>query len=192
MTDPIEKFHRWLETAKADPSIAEPTAMCLATASGRGRPSARMVLLKEADARGFVFYTNLESRKGHDLKENPFAALCFHWMQLQKQVRVEGMAEPVSAAEADAYFKTRARESQLGAWSSKQSQPLEGMGALMAAVAANTAKYLGRDVPRPPFWSGWRVVPERIEFWSQGAFRLHERELFTRDGQGWKITRLYP
>lgn len=192
MSDPIAKFTVWLVEAKAEKSIKEPTAMTLATADKNGKPSARMVLLKNADDRGFVFYTNLESHKSCDLKENPHASLCFYWQKLGKQVRVEGMVEPVTDAEADAYFATRARDSQIGAWASKQSRVIASTGDLVKAVAVNTAKFLGREVPRPPYWSGWRVVPHAIEFWQQGHFRLHERELFTREGDGWKVEKLYP
>ena len=187
---PIEQFADWLEQAKAEKSIKEPTAMTLATATTVGKPSARIVLLKNHDERGFVFYTNLESRKSEEIKANPYAALCFHWMPLEKQVRVEGRIEPVSVEEADAYFASRPRESRIGAWASKQSRTLPHRGALM--LAEYTAKFLGREVPRPPFWSGWRVVPDRIEFWQQSAFRLHDREVFTRVGQGWDVEKLYP
>ncbi len=191
-TDPIAQFADWLEAAKRSTSIIEPTAMTLATADKEGQPSARMVLLKEASPRGFVFYTNIESAKGEQLKHNQKVALCFHWMPLFKQVRVEGVAEKVSEQEADAYFNGRARESQVGAWASQQSRPLASREELEKIYAAMIKKYEGKNVPRPPYWSGWRVVPERIEFWSQGDHRLHDRELFTRQGQGWTVTRLYP
>ena len=192
MTDPILKFSEWLEQAKKQKSIAEPTAMCLATADSKGQPSARIVLLKAFDARGFVFYTNLESRKSHEIAQNPKAALCFHWMPLEKQVRIEGRIEPVSDVEADAYFATRPRDSRIGAWSSKQSALLPSRDELVKAVEENTAIFKGQDIPRPPFWSGWRVIPEAIEFWEQGESRLHEREVFTREGQGWDVKKLYP
>ncbi len=190
--NPIKKFSAWLEEAKKQPSIAEPTAMALATATRGGIPSVRIVLLKGLDERGFVFYTNLESRKSAELKENPNAALCFYWMELNRQVRIEGKIEQVSAAQADAYFATRARDSQIGAWSSKQSQLLPERADLLQAISDNMAKFDGKKVPRPPFWSGWRVVPEKIEFWQQGDFRLHERELFTRSKNGWETYSLYP
>lgn len=190
--DPIVRFSAWLDEARSRKDILEPTAMCLATCDAAGQPSARMVLLKAADARGFVFYTNLESHKGRDLRANANAALCFHWMPMLRQVRVEGICEAVSDAEADAYFASRPRDSQIGAWASRQSQPLSGKAELMKNVAACAAKFLGKDVPRPPFWSGWRLVPQAIEFWQEGAFRLHDRERFTRDGQGWEVTKLYP
>lgn len=166
--------------------------MALATADKAGEPSLRMVLLKEVTDKGFVFYTNLESHKGADLKENPKASLCFYWGPLKKQVRVEGVSEPVSAGEADAYFASRPRDSQLGAWASKQSRPLSGKAEFMKEVALVTAKFLGRDVPRPPHWSGWRVVPKSIEFWQEGLFRLHDRDLYTREHDSWKVQKLYP
>jgi pyridoxamine 5'-phosphate oxidase len=190
--DPIAQFTEWLAEAKNCSSIVEPTAMALATADKNGEPSLRIVLLKEASEKGFVFYTNLESHKGHDLNKNPKAALCFYWGELKKQVRVEGIAEPVSAEEADAYFASRPRDSQLGAWASKQSRPLDSKAELIKEVALTTAKFLGRDVPRPPHWSGWRVVPHTIEFWQEGAFRLHDRDLYTRDHDYWKVQKLYP
>ena len=166
--------------------------MALATADAQGRPSVRMILLKGHDARGFVFYTNLDSRKGGELAANPNAALLFHWKSLRRQVRVEGPVEPVSDAEADAYFASRARESQLGAWASDQSRPLDRRETFEARYQETAARFDGGDVPRPPRWSGWRVMPERIEFWSDRAFRLHERRLFTRAGTGWSEGLLYP
>ena len=192
MTTPFPQITAWLEAARACKDIAEPTAMSLATCSANGQPSLRIVLLKSHDAGGFVFYTNLDSQKSRDLRENPKAALCFHWMPLARQLRIEGRVECVSDAEADAYFATRPRESQLGAWASKQSAPLEHTGALVKAVAEYGVKFLGRDVPRPPHWGGWRLVPHSLEFWQQGNFRLHERELFVREGDAWKVTKLYP
>lgn len=191
-TDPIARFTDWLEAAKREKSILEPTAMTLATCDTGGQPSARIVLLKEADARGFVFYTNLESHKGDELKKNAKAALCFHWMPLFRQVRVEGAAAPVSAAEADAYFASRPRDSQIGAWASQQSRPLASRDLLVQAVAEYTERFKGKPVPRPPFWSGWRIMPQRIEFWEQGDHRLHRRELYVRGGQGWNVQALYP
>ncbi len=189
---PITQFEAWLSDAKACKAITEPTAMSLATVGAGGKPSARIVLLKAIDERGFVFYTNLESRKSNEIKSNPNAALCFYWMPLDRQVRIEGRVEPVSKEEADAYFASRARESCIGAWASQQSRPLSSRNVLVKAVASFTAKFAGKDVPRPDFWSGWRLVPEMIEFWQQGEARLHEREVYTRDGKGWEITRLYP
>lgn len=191
--DPIALFSAWLAEAKATPAISEPTAMCLATATAEGSPSARMVLLKEHDARGFVFYTNLESRKSHNIAENPKVALCFYWMALTRQVRIEGVAAPVSAQEADAYYASRPRESRIGAWASQQSRPLGSRGELLKAVAAETLRHGIGDIPRPPFWSGWRVTPSYFEFWEQGDFRLHDRLTFTRNAEGgWDTGRLYP
>ena len=190
--DPISKFEAWLEKARRHQGIIEPTAVALATAGKSGQPSLRMVLLKGVDARGFAFYTNMESHKARELKENPHAALCFYWMPLFRQVRVEGKVEKVSDADADAYFKSRPRESRIGAWASKQSAELPSMDILKHAVAEYEKKFEGQDVPRPPFWSGWRVIPERIEFWQQGEYRLHERELYIRQEHGWNVTKLYP
>ena len=192
MTEPIKKFSEWLALAKSTPAITEPTAMTLATTTPAGKPSARIVLLKAHDERGFVFYTNLESRKSVEIKSNPYVALCFYWMALDKQIRIEGTIEAVSDVEADAYFASRYRESRIGAWSSKQSHPLSSRDELIQAITENTKKFEGLDVPRPPFWSGWRVVPEVIEFWQQIDFRLHDRDVFTRSESGWITHKLYP
>lgn len=192
MNDPIQQFQEWLDAAKKEKSIVEPTAMCLATADAKSIPSARMVLLKEADVRGFVFYTNLESHKSHDLSENPNAALVFYWAPLGRQVRVEGRVERVSDAEADAYFQSRPRDSRIGAWASKQSRPLSGKAELIEAVAREGLRFGIGDIPRPGYWSGWRIVPSVIEFWQEGKFRLHDREVFTRTSEGWEVTKLYP
>lgn len=190
-TDPHQLFDEWLVEARAaEPN--DPEAMALATADGEGRPSVRMVLLKGHDARGFVFYTNLDSRKGGELAANAHAALLFHWKSLRRQVRVEGPVEPVSAEEADAYFVTRARDSQLGAWASKQSQPLDARETFETRFAEVRDRFEGGDVPRPPRWSGFRVVPDRIEFWNDRAHRLHERRVFTRAGDAWSEGLLYP
>ncbi len=190
-TDPLPRFLAWYEEAKAaEPN--DPDAMTLATATAAGQPSARMVLLKGADASGFVFYTNLESRKGRELADNPHAALLFHWKSLRRQVRVEGPVTPVDDDEADRYFQTRPRGSRIGAWASAQSRPMEGMFELEKCVAEYTAKFGLGTIPRPPHWSGFRVRPERIEFWKEGRFRLHERILHTRDGDGWRLERLFP
>jgi len=189
--DPIAIFEAWMaEAAASEPN--DPNAVCLATAKPGGAPSARMVLLKGVDARGFVFYTNLESRKGGELAANPQAALCFHWKSLARSVRVEGPVEQVSDAEADAYYASRARTSRLGAWASKQSRPLESRFALEKAVAEYGLKYAIGEIPRPAFWSGFRVLPRRIELWRDMPFRLHERRVFHRDGSGWRVETLYP
>ena len=191
MTNPHALFEDWFAEAKAgEPN--DPNAMTLATVDAAGQPSARMVLLKGHDDRGFVFYTNLESRKAGDLRASPRAGLLFHWKSLRRQVRVEGPVERVSDAEADAYFATRGRDSQLGAWASDQSRPLADRATFEARFAAMEARFAGGDVPRPPHWSGTRVRPERIEFWQDRAHRLHERRLFTRSGDGWREGLLYP
>jgi pyridoxamine 5'-phosphate oxidase len=189
--DPVARFHTWLKEAEAsEPDLA--TAMTLATADSEGRVSARMVLLKGADAQGFVFYTNMESRKAAELAANPHCALVFHWKSLQRQLRVTGRAEKVSDAEADAYFATRPRGAQIGAWASDQSREMAHGFELETRVARFTAKFGVGAVPRPSFWSGYRVVPREIEFWEEGAFRLHRRTVFTRDGDGWATARLFP
>ena len=190
-TDPIALFNSWFEEAKrSEPN--DPNALTLASATKDGRPSARMVLLKDASERGFVFYTNYESRKGRELIENPQAALLFHWKSLRRQVRAVGRIEQASGDEADAYFATRARGSQIGAWASEQSRPLPSRFELEKRVAQFTAKFgLGR-VPRPPHWSGFRLVPDEIEFWRDGMFRLHDRLVYHRAKDGWRTEKLYP
>ncbi len=189
--DPHILFEAWLAEARAsEPN--DPEAMTLATADAQGRPSARMVLLKGHDARGFAFYTNAESRKGGELAANPRAALVFHWKTLRRQVRVEGAVEETGAAEADAYFATRSREARLGAWASDQSRPLASREAFEARYRAVTEKHEGREVARPPYWRGFRLVPERIEFWTDRPFRHHERRLFVRRGERWDEGLLYP
>jgi pyridoxamine 5'-phosphate oxidase len=190
-TDPHALFDQWFAEARAaEPNDPESTA--LATAAADGRPSVRMVLLKGHDPRGFVFYTNSHSRKGGELAANPRAALLFHWKSLRRQVRAEGAVEPVSAGEADAYFASRSRDSQLGAWASDQSRPLISRDAFEARYAQLASSYEGKEVPRPPHWCGYRLVPDRIEFWTDRPHRLHERRLFARAGEGWTEGLLYP
>jgi pyridoxamine 5'-phosphate oxidase len=191
-TDPFPLFSEWLAEATArEPN--DPNAMTLATVDEAGMPDVRMVLLKDFGPSGFVFYTNLESRKGQELAKTPKAALGFHWKSLRRQVRIRGPVESVTAAEADAYFASRPRMARIGAWASKQSEPLESRFELEKAVALYTARYAIGEVPRPPHWSGFRVVPEEIEFWRDGAFRLHERLRFSRaGGGGWTRTWLFP
>jgi len=189
--DPYALFAEWMaDAARSEPN--DPNAMCLATASPDGAPSARMVLLKEADPRGFVFYSHLDGRKGGEIAANPRAALCFHWKTLARQVRVEGRTEPVSVEEADGYFASRARTSRLGAWASRQSRRLAARADLEAGVAEFDSRFPGEAVPRPEHWSGTRVVPARIEFWRDMPFRLHDRLVFERDGDAWRTHRLYP
>jgi len=189
--DPIQRFAEiFAQVQKV--VLPEPTAMVLATAGADGRPSARVVLLKGFDENGFVFYTNLESRKSRELAANPFAALCFYWPPLQQQVRVEGRIEKVSDAEAGAYFASRPRGAQIGAWASRQSRVLAAREELEARVKAVEKKFAGGEVPRPPFWSGFRVIPERIEFWQSRESRLHDRTVYIRQNNAWVIERLYP
>jgi pyridoxamine 5'-phosphate oxidase len=189
--DPLELFGVWFDEAKTgEPN--DPDAMALASAGEDGMPSVRMVLLKGADRRGFVFYTNFESRKGRQLLARPKAAALFHWKSLRRQVRVEGEVDPVGDEEADAYFATRPKDSQIGAWASDQSRPLAGRFELEKRIAAFAAKYALGEVPRPPHWSGFRIVPQRIEFWREGSFRLHDRLVYHRESGGWRTERLYP
>ena len=190
-TDPFQLFDDWFAEAKAsEPNDAE--AMALATADAGGRPSVRMVLLKGHGPAGFVFYTNEESAKGAQLAANPRAALLFHWKSLRRQVRIEGPVERVAAADADAYFASRSRDSQLGAWASDQSRPLDSRATFERRFKEVQQRFEGADVPRPPHWGGYRVLPERIEFWSDRPHRLHERRLFERQDGGWSEGLLYP
>ena len=189
--DPIELFQEWFREAEAkEPN--DPTAVALATVDASGMPSLRMVLLKSAEPSGFVFYTNLESRKGRQILAHPKAALCFHWKSLRRQVRVEGNVEQVSAADADAYFASRHRTSQIGAWASTQSRPLTSRFELEKRVAQFTAKFGIGTVPRPPHWSGFRIVPVLIEFWEERPFRLHDRLVYHREGAAWRTEKLFP
>jgi pyridoxamine 5'-phosphate oxidase len=187
----LTMFQDWLDAAcKTD--LHEPTAMTLATANARGRPSARTVLLKSFDERGFVFFTNSQSRKGGELRENAFASLCFFWQPLMRQVRIEGPTVTISTEESDAYWESRPRDTQLGAWASQQSRPLDFRETLEKRMAEAHARFIDDIVPRPPYWIGYRVIPERIEFWKTGWHRLHERVLYEKQADGWCKSLLYP
>lgn len=190
-TNPFDLFDSWYAEARTS-EINDSNAMALATSNAEGRLGLRMVLLKGHGPDGFIFYTNQEGRKATDLAANPQAALLFHWKSLRRQVRVEGLVSTVSAAEADAYFASRSRDSQLGAWASDQSRPLDSRATFEARFAAMKARFDGGDVPRPPHWSGYRVAPQAIEFWQDREHRLHERRVFTQSGDGWTEGMLYP
>ncbi|MGQ2969281.1 MAG: pyridoxamine 5'-phosphate oxidase [Allorhizobium sp.] len=190
-SEPFALFATWLKDAEAS-EINDPNAVALATVDADGLPNVRMVLLKGFDVRGFVFYTNFESQKGQEILGQKKAAMCFHWKSLRRQVRLRGEVEVVSDAEADEYYESRPLGSRIGAWASKQSRPLEGRFALEKAVAEYTAKYALGNVPRPPHWSGFRIIPSSIEFWHDRKFRLHDRIEFRRDGDGWSKVRMYP
>ena len=190
-SDPIRAFQEIFERAK-EREVADPTRVALATVASSAHPSVRVVLLKQVDDRGFVFYTNLESRKARHLEENPHAALCFYWPSIDEQIRVEGVVGRVTDEEADAYFASRDRGKKVSAWASRQSRPLDSRRTLIGRYLKYQAKFAARQVPRPDFWGGYRLEPERIEFWHNQAHRLHDRFLYVRENDGWRVDRLYP
>lgn len=189
--DPFALFARWMKQAE-EAEINDPDAVAIATATPDGRPSVRIVLLRRYGPDGFGFFTNLESRKGQEIAANPWGALCIHWKSLRKQVRAEGRLEQLSEADADEYFASRARDSRIGSWASDQSRPLDNRETFEKRVAEMQARFANADVPRPPHWSGFRLIPDAIEFWADRQFRLHERRLFTRTDEGWSEGLLYP
>jgi pyridoxamine 5'-phosphate oxidase len=190
--EPFQKFEEWFKKACENQQIIEPTAMCLATSDQKKTLSARMILLKKFDERGFCFFTNLTSKKSQQLQQNQNVALCFYWAVLGLQIRIEGAVEKVSSQEADDYFSSRRRESQIGAWASKQSQEMENWQEFEDRIAKVEKKFTNKEVSRPEFWSGFRVVPNLIEFWQEGNFRIHQRQVYERSGDGWKVKKIYP
>ncbi len=190
--EPFLRFADWFEKAQKTKEIIEPTAMCLSTVDLQNKPSSRMILLKKFDNRGFCFFTNFNGRKAKEIKENPNVALCFYWGILGLQVRIEGVAQEVSSQEADDYFSTRRRESRIGAWASQQSSEMKEWKEFEDRIAEYSEKFEGKEVIRPPFWSGFRVVPTAIEFWQEGDFRIHRREVYEKFEDGWKIKKIYP
>ncbi|NBV07444.1 MAG: pyridoxamine 5'-phosphate oxidase [Proteobacteria bacterium] len=189
---PFDIFSEWLKKATTKPEIIEPTAMCLSTVDENNCPSSRMVLLKKFDEKGFCFFTNLTSRKGRELNNNQNVALCFYWGILGMQIRIEGKVENVTNKEADDYFASRRRGSQIGAWASKQSCEMENWQEFENRINEIEENFFNQEVSRPPFWSGFRVIPKKIEFWQEGDFRIHKRELYTKQIKGWKLSKLYP
>ncbi len=192
MEEIIKKFSEWYNEASQNNLVKDHTEMSLATADKAGKPSVRIVLLKNFDERGFVFYTNYNGRKSLQIAENPFAALCFYWPALDKQIRIEGSVEKVSDAESDKYFSSRAIESRIGAITSKQSQTMESREKFLAELDENRKKFLGKEIPRPKNWGGWRVIPNYIEFWQAGEFRIHQREVYKLENKIWVKQLLYP
>jgi pyridoxamine 5'-phosphate oxidase len=190
--EPFEKFQIWFEEAKENKEIIEPTAMCLSTVDENSIPSSRMILLKKYDERGFCFFTNLTSRKAKQLEQNQNVALCFYWGVLSKQIRIEGKVEPVSKEEADDYFLSRRRGSQIGAWASKQSSEMKNWQEFEDRIQKFEKEFAEKEIPRPDFWSGFRVVPSRIEFWTEGEFRIHKREVYLNSGDSWEVKNIYP
>lgn len=189
---PFLKFSEWFKKAGDDQRIIEPSAMCLSTVGDNGQPSSRMILLKKFDERGFCFFTNLTSRKAQELQKNQHVALCFYWGILGLQIRIEGLVEKVSEKEADDYFASRSLGSKIGAWASKQSAEMDNWQEFEERIKKVEKDFEDQEVSRPPFWSGFRAVPSRIEFWTEGEFRIHKRELFERIEDGWKVKKIYP